>query len=220
VLGTHIFVIARDHYEEVLVVAMTTNIDEMGKTAEVMARNAQQSAYTAMDYAVKAQEVNAELLRKTTEVWIEGVRKQTELSQDMAQEVFEKAEDQAYVYQDFFGQWGFPFMGFPFGRMPYDPFGFWREWTHNVQETARDTQRTASGTQKTAAEETARVIETTAPTNGSLPIAGYDEKSVGEITARLDTLTVDQLERLKDYERRNKNRETLIREIVARSIAE
>ncbi len=49
-----------------------------------------------------------------------------------------------------------------------------------------------------------------------MPIPGYDEKSVGEITARLNTLTADQLERLKDYERRNKNRETLIREIDRR----
>ena len=68
-----------------------------------------------------------------------------------------------------------------------------------------------------ASEETARVIETTAPpTKGSLLIAGYDEKSVGEITARLSALTADQLQRLKDYERRNKNRGTLIREIDRR----
>ncbi len=187
----------------------TGNMEKVGKTAETMAKTTQQSAHTAMDYAVKAQEVNTELLRKTSEVWIEGFRKQTELSQDMAQELFEKAEDQAHAYQDFFGQWGFPFMSFPFVRMPYDPFGFWRERTQNVQKTARDTQ-------KSAAEETARVIETTAPTNGSLPIAGYDEKSVAEISARLDTLTADQLARLKDYERRNKNRETLIREIDRR----
>jgi hypothetical protein len=212
----HTYIVGRDHYEEVSIVATTTEMEKVGKTAEEMVKTAQQSAYTAMDYAVKAQEVNTELLRKTTEVWIEGFRKQTELSQDMAQEIFEKAEDQAHAYQDFFGQWGFPFMSFPFVRMPYDPFGFWRERTQNVQKTARDTQRTAWDTQKSAAEETARVIETTAPTNGSLPIAGYDEKSVAEITARLDTLTADQLERLKDYERRNKNRETLIREIDRR----
>jgi bZIP Maf transcription factor len=218
VRGTHIYIVGRDHYEEVSIVATTTEMEKVGKTAEAMARSTQQSAYTAMDYAVKAQEVNTELLRKTTEVWIEGFRKQTELSQDMAQELFEKAEDQAHAYQDFFGQWGFPFMSFPFVRMPYDPFGFWRERTQNVQKIARDTQRTAWDTQKSAAEETARVIETetTAPTNGSLPIAGYDEKSVAEISARLDTLTADQLARLKDYERRNKNRETLIREIDRR----
>jgi hypothetical protein len=198
------------------IVATTTEMEKMGKTAEAMARTTQQNAYTAMDYAVKAQEVNAELLRKTAEVWIEGFRKQTELSQEMAQEIFEKAEDQAHAYQDFFGQRGFPFMSFPFVRMPYDPFFFWREWVQNVQQAARDTQRTAWSTQRTAAEDMARVIETTAPTNGSLPIPGYDEKSVGEITTRLDTLTADQLKRLKDYERRNKNRETLIREIDRR----
>jgi hypothetical protein len=193
------------------IVATTTEIAKMSETAEAMVRTAQQTTYTAMDYAVKAQEVNTELLRKTTEVWIEGFRKQTELSQDVAQRFFEKAEDQAYAYQDFFREWGFPFV-----RVPYDPFVFWREWLQNVRPTARDTWKTPWGIQKTAAEETARVIQTTAPTNGSLPIAGYDEKSIGEITARLDTLTVDQLERLKDYERRNKNRETLIREIDRR----
>jgi hypothetical protein len=191
------------------VATTTDNMEKMDKTAEAVARSAQQSAYTAMDYAVKAQEVNTELLRKTAEVWIDGARKQTELSQDMTQEVFEKAEDQAHAYKEFLGQWGFPFMGFPFVRMPFDPFEFWREWARTVQKSARDTQ-------SKAAEETARVIGTTAPLDGSLPIAGYDEKSVGEITARLDALTVDQLERLKRYERRNKNRETLIREIDRR----
>jgi hypothetical protein len=202
-----------------IVATTTENMEKVGKTAETMAKTTQQSAYTAMDYAVKAQEVNTELLRKTSEVWIEGFRKQTELSQNMTRELFDKAEDQAHAYQDFFGQWGFPFMSFPFVRMPYDPFGFWREWAQDVQQRAWDTQKTterAWDTQKTAAEETVRVIEATAPTNGSMPIPGYDEKSVGEITARLDTLTADQLERLKDYERRNKNRETLIREIERR----
>jgi hypothetical protein len=199
-----------------IVATTADSMEQMGKAAEVIAKSTQQSANTAMDYAVKAQEVNTELLRKATEVWIEGFRKQTELSQDMAEEFFKRAEDQAHSYQEFFGQWGFPFMSFPFARMSYDPFGFWREWTQTVQQTAKDSQQAAWNTQKATAEETARAIQTTAPTNGSLPIAGYDEKSVGEITARLDTLTADQLERLKDYERRNKNRETLIRAINRR----
>jgi hypothetical protein len=122
-------------------VATTTDaMEQMGKTAEAMVRSAQQSAHTAMDYTVKAQEVNTELLRKTTEAWIQGLRKQTELSQDMTQEFFEKAEDQARAFQDLFGQWGFPFMGFPLVRMSYDPFGFWREWTQTVRQSARDTR--------------------------------------------------------------------------------
>jgi hypothetical protein len=199
------------------IVATTTDtMEQMGKTAEAMVRSAQWSAQTAMDYTVKAQEVNTELWRKTTELWIQGLRKQTELSQDVSQEFLEKAEDQARAYQDFFGQWGFPFMSFPLVRMTYDPFAFWREWTQAARQSALDTRRAVWDAQKSSAEEAARVIETTAPTNGSLPISGYDEKSVGEISARLDALTVDQLQRLKDYERRNKNRETLIRDIDRR----
>jgi hypothetical protein len=194
------------------VATTTDSMEKTGKAAEVIARTTQQNAYTAMDYTAKAQEVNTELLRMTTEVWIEGFRKQADLSQEVAEEFFKRAEDQAHAYQDFFGQWGFPFV-----RIPYDPFGFWGERTQTAQQTAQDAQRAAWDTQKTTAEETARVIQTTAPpTNGNLPIAGYEEKSVGEVTARLDTLTVDQLERLKDYERRNKNRETLIQEINRR----
>ena len=46
-----------------------------------------------------------------------------------------------------------------------------------------------------------------------MPIAGYDQKKVGEITSRLDALTDEQLRRVRDYERRNKNRESLVREI-------
>ena len=129
----------------------TDTVEQMGKSAEALVRSARQSANTAMDYTVKAQEVNTELLRKTTEAWIQGLRKQTELSQDMTQEFFEKAEDQARAYQDFFGQWGFPFMSFPLVRMPYDPSGFLRVWRQNVRKSARDTRRAAWDAQKTSA---------------------------------------------------------------------
>jgi hypothetical protein len=189
-------------------VATTTEaMEKMGKTADTMMKTAQQTTYTAIDYAVKAQEVNAELLRKTAEVWIEGIRKQTELSQDMAQEFFEKAEDQSYVYQDFYREF-YKRWNLPFGWMPYEPFAFGREWPQKAQGLW--------DTQKTAAEETARAIKTTAPDVGSFPIIGYDEKNVREITKRLDTLTDEQLRRVRDYERRHKNRETVLHEIDRR----
>jgi hypothetical protein len=62
----------------------------------------------------------------------------------------------------------------------------------------------------------ARVIETTAPNSDSVPIADYDEKSVGDIINRLDALSDEQLRRVKDYERRTKNRETLLQQIERR----
>lgn len=182
--------------------ATTIDTEKMGRTAETMVKTTQQSTYTAMDYAAKAQEVNVDLLRKTAEIWIEGLRKQTELSQEMAQEVFEKAEDQGYAARDFFKQWGFPLSW----QTPYDPFGLWGEWAQAAQKVAWDTQPTAT-------EQTGRVIETTAPSNGSFPIAGYDEMNVGEISRRLETLTPEQLERVRDYEKQHKNRGTLVHEM-------
>ena len=48
------------------------------------------------------------------------------------------------------------------------------------------------------------------------PIAGYDEMSVDEIREQLGDLTAEQLQEVKHYEERNKNRSTLIEEIDRR----
>ena len=48
------------------------------------------------------------------------------------------------------------------------------------------------------------------------PIGGYDEMNIGEITQRLDGLSDTQLARVRDYERRNKNREILLAQVERR----
>ena len=50
-----------------------------------------------------------------------------------------------------------------------------------------------------------------------VPIQGYDELNVGEIAARLDSLSAEELEQVRKYEQRNKNRSTLIEQINDRS---
>ena len=47
-------------------------------------------------------------------------------------------------------------------------------------------------------------------TGAAFPIANYDEMNVAEIGDRLDGLTAAQIRELREYEKRNKNRETLI----------
>ncbi len=42
------------------------------------------------------------------------------------------------------------------------------------------------------------------------PIAGYDESNVEEIGDRLDGMSAAEIRTVRDYEKRNKNRETLI----------
>jgi hypothetical protein len=169
---------------------VTTNLEKIGETTETMARTTQESVQTVMDYAVKTQEINTRVLQRMTEVWIDGFRRQTELSQELVQEIFEKGEDQAEAYQKFFGQWETAFKDFPsVGTFP-DPLAFQREGMRLVESAARGAE--------------------TAATNGGFPIAGYDEMNVAEVGKRLDGLNDEQIRRVRDYEKRNKNRETLI----------
>jgi hypothetical protein len=44
----------------------------------------------------------------------------------------------------------------------------------------------------------------------TFPIANYDELNVGEISKHLDRLSAAEIREVREYEKRNKNRETLI----------
>jgi hypothetical protein len=161
----------------------TRTFDRMGETAQTMVRTSQESARIFTDYTVRAQELNTQLAR---------MRKQTELSQEMAQQLFGKAEEQADVYRSAFGQWGnVPMIRFPFAGMANDMmFPFQRQGMRLVENTVRN------------AEETVATV--------TFPIANYDEKNVDEISAQLDGLSAEQIRHLRTYEKAHKNRQSLI----------
>ena len=56
-----------------------------------------------------------------------------------------------------------------------------------------------------AAEGTERAVEAVA-----FPIEGYDEMNVDEISTRLNDLSVEELQLVRDYEELNKKRESLL----------
>lgn len=60
------------------------------------------------------------------------------------------------------------------------------------------------------AQDSAQIVQKAA---SAVPIEGYDELNVEEATRRLDGLSDEELGRVRDYEQRNKNRETLIEQI-------
>src|ERR671911_2405207 len=45
------------------------------------------------------------------------------------------------------------------------------------------------------------------------PIEGYDEHTVEEVNARLSSLSAEDLREVRDYEERNKNRETILEQL-------
>jgi hypothetical protein len=59
-----------------------------------------------------------------------------------------------------------------------------------------------------------RLVET--GVNGGFPIPGYEELNAGEISGRLDGLTAAEIREVREYEKRNKNRETLIEQLDRR----
>ena len=170
----------------------TRNFDRMGETAQTMVKTSQESARIFTDYTVKAQELNTHLARRAVETWIDGMRKQTELSQEAAQALFGKVEEQADVWRSFFGQWGnIPAMRFPFAGVATDfMFPFQRQGMRLVETGARNAEQ---------------VLDTV-----TFPIANYDEKNVEEISARLDGLSDEQIRHLRSYEKAHKNRQSLI----------
>jgi hypothetical protein len=48
---------------------------------------------------------------------------------------------------------------------------------------------------------------------GGFPIANYDELNVAEISERLEDLTTAQIREVREYEKRNKDRDTLIEQL-------
>jgi tellurite resistance protein len=79
----------------------TKTFDTIGETTQTVVRTSQESARIFTDYTVKAQELNTQFARRAVETWIDGLRKQTELSQAVAQELFGRAEEQADAYRRF-----------------------------------------------------------------------------------------------------------------------
>ena len=170
----------------------TRNIENMGKTVETTTRTAQESTRIMRDYVVQAQELNTRFAQRAFETWIDASRRQTELSQAMVQRLYGKAEDQGDAFQGLLNDWANAYAGFFFA-----PFGLYREGLDNVTRMPAVVTQVATG----------------GTVNGGLPIEGYDELNVGEISDRLNSLSEEQLEKVRDYEKRNKNRDTLIEQL-------
>jgi hypothetical protein len=255
----------------------TTDINKKrGETARAMSGTAQQAAHTAMDHALKAHEINTELLRLTSRAWAEGFRYQAQLSQGMA--------------RVFFGQWGNAFARMPRVELPAQEHSRGSEVTEGATnggarkateaaaeddaqkkkgeiaakedaqkkkaekeakdaeeareaEEARKAEKVAEDTRKAekVAQETREATETAAKSaqestepgaqetqkstevaardaqesagTASFPIEGYDEMNRGEVSERLDGLSAEELKRVRRYEKHNKDRGSLRKEM-------
>ena len=230
----------------------TTGNAQMDKAAQTISRTTQNTAHTAMAYALKTQELNTRLLQQTSQAWIDGFRYQVKLSQGMA--------------QAFFGQWrnalaSMTPVALPVERQSRSEVAeepatngvqkvsepaakdvqdieiaekVAREKKKATEVAAKDTQKKAEKKAETqqaekvaretrkaeeAAEETQKKTEIATKDaqknteTAAFPIEGYDEMNVGEVSERLNGLSEAELKRVGEYEKDNKDRVTLRKEL-------
>ncbi len=83
--------------------------------------------------------------------------------------------------------------------------------TQVTQQVAEQSARQGLRLAEETTEQTERVAKQADPDH--LPIEDYDELNVSEVTSKLDGLSAEELKKVEAYEKRNKNRETVVGQI-------
>ena len=147
-----------------------------------------------------------------------NLREQTEAGRSSAQRLSEQASRQQEAGQALARE-----SVEAYAEFLDDAFSRYREGTERATQSAREGARTLSettaglvGTATGAASATAGAAAgamRSAGQTASFPIAGYDEMNVDEVSKRLNDLSVEELQLVRDYEERNKRRETLLEQM-------
>ena len=187
------------------------NFDKIGMTTQTMVKASEESATAMWDYVARVRDLNTTLTQRAFATWLDGLRLQTELSQDVAKELFERAEEQADALQRLYGQWATTFFGFPLSGFPYS--GGAAHGSRTVQRQGMRLVEAVSANAQTATEGVVRGVEAATGGQDGFPIENYDELTVDEVVQQLGGLSAEELDQVHVYEQLNKNRETLVHEI-------
>jgi hypothetical protein len=154
--------------------------------------------------AAESAERQQQRAREFSELVSNNLREQTEAGRANAEQLSEQAQRQREAYAEFLDT----------------AFSSYRSGTEQAAQSAQEGVRTLTDTTTgllgtatgavgatagSAVEGAERAAEAAV-----FPIEGYDEKNVEEISERLDGLSVEELQLVRDYEELNKKRETLL----------
>jgi hypothetical protein len=104
-----------------------------------------------------------------------------------------------------------------------------QQWMEQAQQQQQSFQQQAQDQQQSFQQMTQEVLSTYSQLfnipisyaqeglrEARFPIESYDELTVEEVTSRLGSLTAEDLREVRDYEERNKNRETILEQLDRR----
>ena len=139
-----------------------------------------------------------------SELVARNLREQTEASRSGAERLSEQAHRQQQAGQEFARE-----SVEAYAEFLDTAFSRYQMATEQTVGTAAGVVGAATGA---VADATAEGVERTAKT-AAFPIAGYDEMNVEEVSGRLGELSVEELQLVRDYEERNKRRDTLLEQM-------
>src|SRR5919107_1651785 len=162
---------------------------------------------------LQLQQRNAEFVQGWTGDAVEALREQTEQNVRTAEAFARSASKAQEGFRTLTQAWAGAYRDF------FSPFAYFQEGVRTTQQVARQgieaaeqaTEQTDKVLRQT--EKATREAELEVAVFSALKTANYDELSVAEITKRLDGLSADQLRKVREYEKQNKDRETLIEQI-------
>jgi hypothetical protein len=139
-----------------------------------------------------------------SELVARNLREQTKASRSGAERLSEQAHRRQQAGQEFARE-----SVEAYAEFLDSAFSRYQAATERAAGTAAGVVGAATGA---VADARAEGVERTAET-AAFPIAGYDEMNVEEVSGRLGDLSVEELQLVRDYEERNKRRETLLEQM-------
>jgi hypothetical protein len=164
--------------------------------------------------AAESAERQQQRAREFSELVSGNLREQAEAGRANAEQLSEQAQRQRVAGQALAQE-----SVEAYTRFLEDAFSRYRSGTEQAAQSAQEGVRTLTetttgllGTVTGAVGATVEGAEQAAEA-AVFPIEGYDEMNVDEISERLDGLSVEELQLVRDYEERNKKRETLLEQL-------
>jgi hypothetical protein len=159
-----------------------------------------------MNGGVELMRDQAEHNRRTAEVFSRNARKQQENFRELA-------EKWTGAYQNFFSPSSYAQKGLKAAQQTtQQALEATQQVVHQglrvAEETTAKTEQAIRETQEATKEAALQTAVHTA-----LKTADYDELNVDDVSKKLDSLSATELKKVREYEKHNKNRETLIEQI-------
>ena len=191
---------------------------DLNEAAARFAETLADSYRLVYDQAAESGERQRRLAQEFSDLVTTNLKEQVEAGRSGAQQLSEQAGRQQEAGQEFARE-----SVEAYAEFLDDAFSRYRSGAEqvvgSVQERAMASGRSAAGLLGAVTDATGRTLGATAEgaeqaaEAAVFPIAGYDEMNVEEISGRLGDLSVEELRLVRDYEERNKKRNTLLEQM-------